>query len=300
MNNTTTFSTELISETQAGFIWGISITLTITIVIINVLTIYIIRTVDTLREKYGVLLVAYCAVDILNGLHVTYLQLRLWLLVDSYVPSCEWKNILVYSFDALPIAASSWHTVLLTFDRYIAVCYPFKYHRIMTQKIQKTMVLVIWVISILENFGPHLYFKAFKCRDMIWKAPNDFDSRFQFSHVTLLFMLHFIMYSRIWWIAHKMRQRSVEAFSDNPPVKRGILDKATMTVFCVVVLSYVIWVPYVMSRFLSDNLESNQLFLRFTVLLGFSGSFVNNIIYVIINKNFRDGFKRLVCKRNDI
>ena len=56
------------------------ITLTITIVIINTLTIYIIRTVDTLREKYRILLVAYCSVDILNGLYVTYIQVRIWVL----------------------------------------------------------------------------------------------------------------------------------------------------------------------------------------------------------------------------
>ena len=55
MNNTIVLPGHL-SEAQAGFIWGTCITLTITIVIINALTIYIVRTVDTLREKYGILL----------------------------------------------------------------------------------------------------------------------------------------------------------------------------------------------------------------------------------------------------
>ena len=112
----------------------------------------------------------------------------------------------------------------------------------MSLKIQKSLISVIWLISIVENFGPPLYFKAFKCGDMIWKGPTNLDSGFQFGHITVIFIFHTIMYGRIWYIAHKMRQRSVEAFSDNPPVRRGIMDKATMTVFRVVVLSYVILV----------------------------------------------------------
>ena len=140
-------------------------------------------------------------------------------------------------FWCLTQTLSSWHTVLLTFDRYIAVCYPFQYHKIMAPKIQKILIIVVWMISIFENLCPELYIKAFKCEDNIQKRPRNFRTSLQLSHLTVIFTLHFIMYSRIWWIAHKMRQRSVEAFSDNPPLKRWILDKATTTVFYVVVLS---------------------------------------------------------------
>ena len=300
MNNST-ITPQNNPQGQIAFTWGLSTAITVAIIIINSLTIYVIRTVDTLKEKYGILLMAYCAVDIINGFHVTYLQFRIWLLVNSYNPTCKWREILVYNFDSLPYTVSSWHTVLLTFDRYIAVCYPLQYHRIMFRQRQKALVAVIWLVATLENIAPWLYFKAFKCDDMVWKGPVDLDSRFQFSHITLIFILHFIMYSRIWWIAYKMRKRSVEAFSDDvTPARPRILDKATMTVFCVVVLSYVIWMPYMMYRFLTQFLQPNQLMFRLTILLGFCGSFVNNIIYVIINGSFRDGFKRLACKRNDI
>ena len=236
MNNTTSLP-GTISDAQVGFILGISLALTITIVIINALTIQVIRTVDALREKYGILLVAYCSVDILNGIYVTYLQVRLWVLIFGVVKVCEWKEVLLYSFDTMTFSLSSWHTVLLTFDRYIAVCYPFRYHKIMSPKIQKILIVVVWVISILENFGPQVYFIAFKCENMLWTEPDNVEIRLQFGHLTVIFTLHLIMYSRIWWIAHKMRQRSVQVLLDNQSVKRGILDKATMTVFCVVVLS---------------------------------------------------------------
>ena len=290
---------ETVPTAQSVLMWALSITLTIVIVTINVLTIYIVRTVDDLREKYGILLVAYCIVDILNGLHVTYLQFRIWLLFFGSEPSCEWRDTLVSSFDFLTYTASSWHTVLLTLDRYIAVCYPFRYHRIMSLNVQKVMIFAVWVISILENVGPQIYFKAFKCEDT--QGPIFFEeSSIQFAHLSVIFLLHFAMYSRIWWIAHKMRQRSVEALSGNGPVRRGIVDKATLTVFCVVVLSFVIWMPYMMYQLIPSHFRFGFFYMQLMILLGFSGSFINNIIYVIINKSFRDGFRRLVCKRSSI
>ena len=294
MNNTSSLH-ELFPEVQQGIIWGISATLTIVIIVINLVTIYVLRTVDTLREKYGILLVGYCLVDILNGLQVTYLQVKYWLQITSY-SFCEWRDIVVSSTDALPYTLSSWHTVLLTFDRYIAVCHPFRYHKIMSQKIQKVLIGVAWLISIFENFLPHLYFKAFECGDVIGVWPKNMDTRMQLGHITFISMLHFIMYSRIWWIAHKMRQRSVEAFSENPRVRWIIVDKATITVFCVVVSSYVIWMPYMISQLIPGNFDTDDFFVKLTILLGYCGSFINNIIYVLINKSFRDGFMRLACK----
>ena len=296
MNNTTS-STEFTPEWIIT--WGISATLSIMIVTINLLTILVIRSDDVLREKYGICLVSYCVADILNGLHVIYLQVRYWLLYSLY-PSCAWMYVVLYSIDVLPYTLSAWHTVLFTFDRYIAVCYPFQHHKIMSPRIQKILIIVVWVFSIFENFAPQLYLKAFQCEDMIRKAPKDLDARMQLGQLTFISILHFIMYSRIWWIAHKMRQRSVESFSGNPPVRRGIVDKATVTVFCVVVLSYVIWIPYVMTQLIPNYFHSMGLYVRLTALFGCSGSFINNIIYVIINKSFRDGFRRLACKRSSM
>ena len=185
MNNTTSLL-QLLPQAQIGFIWGISIALTIIIVIINMLTIYIIRTVGVLKEKYGIILVAYCIVDILNGLHVTYLQLRLWVLTDDLFPTCEWRYVAVNGFDGLMYTLVSWHTVLLTFDRYIAVCYPFKYHMIMSPKIQNLLISAAWVISVLENFVPQLYFKVFTCEDMTLAERRNMDTRMQFGHLTFI------------------------------------------------------------------------------------------------------------------
>ena len=295
--NKTIAPPETIPKAVEGTIWGISAVLVIIIVVTNILTIYVIRRVAILREKYGILFVAYCSVDVLAGLHIIYLQLRLWFVPD--VPTCKWRDIVLNIYDNLPHTSSTWHTVLLTLDRYIAVCYPFQYHRIMSSKIQKILIAVVWLISICEAFGLQLYYKAFECSNMIWNGPKNLDTRYQLGHLTVIFMFHVVMYSRIWWIAHKMRQRSVEAFSDNPPVRRGIVDKATMTVFCVVVLSHIIWLPYALSHLFSDNkLFSSYLYVRLSLLIGLSGSFINNIIYITMNKTFRNGFKRLLCKGN--
>ena len=135
---------------------------------------------------------------------------------------------------------------------------------------------------------------------MTQEERKNMDTRMQFGHLTFISILHFAMYSRIWWIAHKMRPRSVEAFSDNPPVRRGSVDKATVTVFCVVALSYVIWVSYVITLLISDYFNFGHFSVSLMLLLGFSGSFINNIIYVIMNKDFRDGFRRLACEGNSI
>ena len=104
MNNTTALP-ETIPEAAEGIILAISVVLMVTIVVTNTLTICVIRHVDMLREKYGILLVGYCSVDILDGVHVLYGNLRLWIVPG--VATCKWRDIVLNSYDNLPYALSS-------------------------------------------------------------------------------------------------------------------------------------------------------------------------------------------------
>ena len=78
-----------------------------------------IRSVDTLREKYGILLMHIVQWIVLST------QLRHFRVPDAL--TCKWKHIVLNSYAYLPYTSSSWHKVLLAFDTYILVCYPCQY-----------------------------------------------------------------------------------------------------------------------------------------------------------------------------
>lgn len=116
-------------------------------VIANALLIITLMKTRTLHTPSNVLVGALCATDLLTGLisQPMYLAilLRLQLGLDAslfYYPF--WYPVQIFS------GYSAWLILFVTIDRYLAICYPFKYCQHATCKRYSYILVLPWVPSI--------------------------------------------------------------------------------------------------------------------------------------------------------
>ncbi|WAR29333.1 OAR-like protein [Mya arenaria] len=82
-----------------------------------------------------------------------------------------------------------------------------------------------------------------------------------------------------------------------PPLRRREELRLSLSLTVVVVVFVICWLPYCISMILSIFASGNipREFHMFTLLIGYANSGCNPIIYGVMNKRFKVGFKRLFC-----
>ena len=93
------------------------------------------------------------------------------------------------------------------------------------------------------------------------------------------------------------KQMSKPKGRETPPLKRREEIRLAVSLIIVVVVFVVCWLPYCVSMLLSI-FHSGQVpreFHMFTIIIGYANSCCNPIIYGVMNKRFKVGFKRIFC-----
>ncbi|XP_026222770.1 trace amine-associated receptor 13c-like [Anabas testudineus] len=118
-------------------------------VFLNLLVIISISHFRQLHTPTNLLLLSLAVSDFLVGLIVMAFQIFLtepcWLLGDLF---CT----LYYLLPFITISASVGNMVMISVDRYVAICDPLQYPTKITQKRVQISVLLCWIYSVLYNF----------------------------------------------------------------------------------------------------------------------------------------------------
>jgi hypothetical protein len=118
------------------------------------------------------------------------------------------------------------------------------------------------------------------------------------AHMTVIFVVNFIMYAQIWWIAQRHANKITSDFQKGVrtcrPRKRVKLDKVTLMVFTVTVVSYVLWCSHLISTITGTNMYNKMGF----GCLGFCNSLLNNMLYACFNTDFRQAYRKLLSCKN--
>ncbi len=109
------------------------------------------------------------------------------------------------------------------------------------------------------------------------------------AHRSVILILNSFLYGRNWWSARKQKISMQD--QDQQQNAHACFDKTTCMVFVIVFLSSFLWCPYIILSILGDqNLLQGS---RITFYLGQSTCIINVIIYVVMNKDFRNALKKL-------
>ena len=286
------------SNTSAELL-GISVlflyvTLAIIIVVVNLFTIFAISKFENLKEKYGLLLGSLCTADAAIGFSIMLFTLDGLFLPDDV--ACELWYLIYYAILTSPIMISQLHSVILTIDRFIAVEFALQYHSLVTPLRHRVLVASAWIMGCIEGFLIMGFDHTEICTRNL-PYPVSIKSIIVITHMTLIFLINGSLYSRIWWIARKHKLK-VHNNAMNEPRRK---DRATLMIFVIVVLSYLLWCPYLINEFLEPlfGVKKGTLLgnaLDYTGFLGFTSCIINNVVYAVMNKDFRNAYRHLILR----
>ena len=208
--------------------------------------------------------------------------------------TCAWiLNVIMNSDFVAPIITYA-HTVAMTIDRYVAVHYPLQYHQIITPFRLKILIFLSWSTGLVFIIMTPLV-NGVEC--------NHFYGDIRRNYLTLAFLCAIIlsntvMYIKIWLIAHK---QSLQINALEMHKKRPKLDKATKMVFVINAICILAWSPFFLLQFILHYLNyavgSFPTMLTIAGVIGISNSLVNNVIYFLVNKDFKYAYKKILhCK----
>ncbi|XP_030580325.1 trace amine-associated receptor 13c-like [Archocentrus centrarchus] len=270
-------------------------------VILNLLVIISISPFRQLHTPTNLLLLSLAVADFCIGLLLLF-QIMLidgcWFLGDIM---CTLYQYLAYVITSASIGTM----VIISIDRYIAICYPLHYSTKITQKEIKIIVCICWICSVIfqslilmDNLKQPGRFNSCigECVFVINYIAGIFDVIFSFIlPITVIVVLYLRVFVVAVSQAHAMRSQLAVTHQQSVTVtvKKSEL-KAARTLGVVVVVFLICMCPYYCVALTGqDNLPSASS-LTFVLCLVYFNSCLNPIMYVFFYPWFRKSIKIIV------
>ena len=266
-------------------------------------------------------IVSLAVADLFTGLAAASQILYLFIPeLNRYLCAC----LLRYQVVTFMTLTSQLTVTFITFDRYIAVCHPHNYKKIMSQRSANLLIAVAWIYSfiifILPFAGLNTWTTNTPCIFQLVVEPGQlFAMALTLWIFTIITVLMYALIVRRALLFYRQIQPSFKAetvtpkatgstsssnsnvMNDKPArihsVLRGAKALATITL-----LFAVCWLPYTYFQFRAfidqDFLTSGQwLAANWVVFLGMANSIMNPFIYAWQRKDFNQACKRLCCRK---
>ncbi|XP_026557953.1 LOW QUALITY PROTEIN: galanin receptor type 2 [Pseudonaja textilis] len=206
----------------------------------------------------------------------------------------------VHFFIYLTMYASSFTLTTVSLDRYLAIRYPLHSRELRTPRNAVIAICFIWGLSFIFS-GPYVsYFQEYQITNItvchpIWELSQrkimDLCT-FVFSYVIPVLILSFTYLKTIRYLWTSVDPMKV--MSDSKKGKR----KVTRMIIIVTVLFCLCWLPHhlVILFFWFGNFPLNDVTFVLRVLshlISYANSCVNPIVYALVSKHFRKGFKKI-------
>lgn len=218
-----------------------------------------------------------------------------------YIEACWFLGdvlcTLYYVVDYVVTSASVASMVLISIDRYVAVCYPFYYSTKVTNRRVKRIVFLCWLCSILYRIvllKDHLERPGHsstclgECVVVIDNLAGVVDLIFTF---VLPITVIIVLYTRVFVVvlsAVRSIKSQVTAVTPRPPVatKRSEI-KAARILGVVVVVFLLCFCPYYFPTLAGEDTSVNASFVAVEIWLAHFNSCLNPVIYVFFYPWFR-------------
>ncbi|XP_008436196.1 somatostatin receptor type 2 [Poecilia reticulata] len=187
----------------------------------------------------------------------------------------------------------------MSIDRYMALAEPLRFARWRTPRCAKVVSASLWFFSLLTILPMAFYFTA----DHGFCSPDFATDALWLGILSYTFIIGFAIPFTVMMVSYAamlISLRCQQRLSSVPNHEgRKLEQQLTKMVVAVVVVFGMCWLPFYTFNFLS--LHYNSFFLtfirafEFAVLLSYSWSCANPILYACLSDTFRRHFRTLLC-----
>ncbi|XP_006806703.2 trace amine-associated receptor 13c-like [Neolamprologus brichardi] len=288
------------SPSESVLIYVILTIISLLTVALNLLVIISISHFKQLHTPTNYLLLSLAVSDFFVGFNMCFQSM----LIDGCWYLGDLMCVLYYVFEIVVTSASVGTMVLISVDRYVAICDPLHYPTKVTPKRVQTCVLICWICSLLvvgvllkDNLDkPGRFNSCFgECVIYIDFAIQVTDLIFT---ILLPITVIVILYVRVFAVAVfqiRAMQHHVAAGTQRGKVspKKSEL-KAARTLGIVIVAFLICLFPYYCVILSGQDTLLDILSLAFFLCLFYFNSFLNPIIYALFYPWFRKSVKLIV------
>ena len=250
-----------------------------------------------LRDITGIFVANLATADLVTGLSLPF-QMAFF-----YHPHMERNKVTcLLRFQVISFAcnASAYSLLCTVLDRYISIAHPFKYVRIMTEKVAYSLIAIIWTVDLflclIPLYGANDWETATICLYEI--VINKYFRLFNFIHQIAIALIILLIYVRIFFIVRsQLRRIQAESVFNTGDTTNRPTKQMNRVVGMVVLCFQVSWMPFFILQLMliEDVTVTKVLVANFLVFLGILNSTINPFLYAWKNKQFRNAFKKLLC-----
>uniref|UniRef100_A0AAQ4P4W9 G-protein coupled receptors family 1 profile domain-containing protein n=1 Tax=Gasterosteus aculeatus aculeatus TaxID=481459 RepID=A0AAQ4P4W9_GASAC len=290
---------------EAVFLYVLLSCMSLLTVILNLLVIISISHFRQLHSPTNLLLLSLAVSDLLVGLLLMPAQILLlggcWILGSMMCGLFYYASFILTS-------ASVGNMVLISIDRYVAICDPMCYPTKVTHKRVQVCICLCWFSSVFYNGVILIEFL---------KLPDSFNSCYGECVVVIDFItgavdvwmtfvgpvsVIVVLYMRVF-VAAASQARAVRSHVAAVSVQGSLgvtakrsERKAARTLGVVVVAFVICFCPYFYPSFASKAMSTSMVFSIFGVWLLYCNSCLNPVVYAFFYPWFRRSIKRIVTE----
>ncbi|RWS01443.1 somatostatin receptor type 2-like protein [Dinothrombium tinctorium] len=214
--------------------------------------------------------------------------------------------------------ASCFLITLISFERYFAVCKPFKVTKLRDKKIASVCCLLIWIVSFLFRIPSLIYSKSISytnhSTNETWtKCRTDWPKSIRlatfFVNVSIGYFIPCLIVIFLY-VLIVIRLAIYERFNSTLSFHTAWSDnfKKVTKVSLTIITCYIIcWTPYWIIKCVSvfmpkgaDVFTSLNLTLKICLIFLFLQSAINPLLYIMLGFNFKVCLKLLFSRRNSV
>ena len=257
----------------------------------NLLALVVFASAKTLRKKSLLLVINMAFADAILGVVAMPLYVFLWIGPTFWLWNYNEKLSLAISWSVVDATFSQGSLIsaaVIALERFYAIYWPLK-HRAMSFKAYYIMIAIIWTLAFLLSamFNIATFLISSKAAAFCWMS---------FSLPSL-----FIVCGCSIGIWRKFQLRNISSQQQN----RAFLKKRlTLTLLLVSTISVLSWLPLVIANclifILTINIPKVDLFYYIIVLLNFSNSLVNPVVYSLRIPEFRQALSFCIIRNRKL
>lgn len=256
-----------------------------------------------LKSKTNRFVISLAIADFLTGVSsFTQIFYFLYPSLSKNMVTC----FLRYQVVTFTTLASVMTVTFTIFDRFVAICYPHSYQKIMTNTATNVMIIFTWlyafVISHFPYFGIHRWTPNSLClyEYIFVQATYSISACTLWIFCLISFLLYIFILRTAWRYFKRIRPTVATCQSNDDRNKKIEKDIRNAKVVGVVAIAFTIcWAPYSSCQFRHGlyGPSSKSVECDWFVFLGLINSILNPFIYAVQRRDFKYACQKLFSRK---